>query len=155
MSKNNTIRVGVILIRDDKVLLTRINRDKNLTYVLPGGSLESREDIFQAAKREVREETNLEINNLKLKYIKELYTEDDEHGIEFIFLADIVGGELKLGYDPEYEDDPVLDEVKFFPFEELEKMNFHPKQLISYLKNYKEDSNESLIHLGLFKYPEE
>jgi hypothetical protein len=51
-------------------------------------------------------------------------------------------------------DAPVLDEVKFISFEEIEKINFHPKQLLPYLKASEEESAESLIHLGLFKFPE-
>ncbi|MFP4402197.1 MAG: NUDIX domain-containing protein [Candidatus Nanoarchaeia archaeon] len=157
MNTKNNIRVGVIIIENNKLLVTRINKNNKYTYVLPGGSLEAREDMFQAVIREVKEETHLtiDIENLKLKFIKELYTDEDEHGIEFIFIANTYGGELKLGHDPEYIDNPVLDEVKFVDLNELDTINFHPKQIIPYLlKNNLDNLTKDIIHLGLFKYPE-
>jgi 8-oxo-dGTP diphosphatase len=59
-------RVGALLRRGDKILL--IHRHKNgLEYwVLPGGGIEDDESLEEALRREVMEETSLEILGFEL-----------------------------------------------------------------------------------------
>ena len=56
---------GTLLTKnDDSILL--IHRTDNDTWGIPGGALELGESLEEAAKREMYEETNLEITDLKL-----------------------------------------------------------------------------------------
>jgi 8-oxo-dGTP diphosphatase len=59
-----SIRVGVcaLIVSRDRVLLGKRGKDPNRgLYVLPGGGVEDGESFDQALRREVREETGLEI----------------------------------------------------------------------------------------------
>ena len=60
------IRPGVaaVIFRDERVLLQR--RDDNRQWGLPGGSVEPGESVRTAVIREVREETGLDVEPLRL-----------------------------------------------------------------------------------------
>jgi ADP-ribose pyrophosphatase YjhB (NUDIX family) len=56
---------GTLLTKNKNQILL-IHRSDNNTWGIPGGALELGESLEEAAIREMREETNLEISNLKL-----------------------------------------------------------------------------------------
>ena len=60
------VGVGVLIIKDGKVLLGKRNEEpgKN-TWSLPGGKLEFGETFEACAKREVKEETGLDVDDLE------------------------------------------------------------------------------------------
>jgi ADP-ribose pyrophosphatase YjhB (NUDIX family) len=58
------VGTGVLLLRGNKVLLQR--RKDNGLWGLPGGSLEPGESLEESARREVLEETGLEVAGLNL-----------------------------------------------------------------------------------------
>lgn len=154
--KNNRIRVGIIITKEDKILLVKMHRENSKDiYVLPGGGVDKGEDIFDAAVREVKEETNLNVNIKKILYLKDLYT-DKETSIEIILLGEIIGGLLKKGFDPEEKGKNILKEVKYVPISEFKNLNFHPKQLRDRLeKDFRNNFVHGTINLGNFRYPEE
>lgn len=68
MEKKVRNAVRCLVIDDDKVLVTKyIDGVKKGYFDLPGGKIEDGETNVDAAKREVREETGLEVNNLFFK----------------------------------------------------------------------------------------
>jgi nucleoside triphosphatase len=63
--------VGAVVFNDDgKLLLVKSKRSKGL-YVIPGGHVELGEKIEDALRREVREETGLEVTDVELASIQE------------------------------------------------------------------------------------
>lgn len=52
----------------DKFLIVKRNSKSKIhpsLWMFPGGKVEANEDLIEALKREIKEETNLEINNIK------------------------------------------------------------------------------------------
>jgi len=72
-------------------------------WICPGGALEPREIIVEGIKREVREETQLEIDLLApLLPFERIVKSNDQvllHVIYIDYLARVSGGELKPGSD--------------------------------------------------------
>ena len=105
MSGNNWIAtVGVLIIRDGKVLLVRHGDSaKHLTgtYGLPAGKVSEDESLEEAAIRELSEETGLvaKKENLKIipkEYFAEIRQKTGVKSFNFrVFICDSFSGELK------------------------------------------------------------
>ena len=81
------LAVSAAIVRDGKVLLVRRARNPALgIYTLPGGGVETGETLAQAAAREVREETALEIDVIGLAGHREVIVRDKEGRIERHFV---------------------------------------------------------------------
>ncbi|GAB1476149.1 hypothetical protein MASR2M70_09830 [Bacillota bacterium] len=96
--------------------------------MLPGGGIEEFEDAAEAARREVFEETGLVISPGDL--IWHLEEVSPKRGQRFVnyFIADITGGQLILGMDPEFDEHgQVLRQAKFMCRKDVESIvNLHP-----------------------------
>ena len=73
MAKQQTIRVGAagIIIQDDKILLVKFNDENGPHYNYPGGGHHEGETLRQTAAREVKEETDGEVEVGRLLVIRE------------------------------------------------------------------------------------
>ncbi|MBM3256738.1 MAG: NUDIX domain-containing protein [Candidatus Liptonbacteria bacterium] len=106
---------GIIFDEEKRVLLCH-RRDYDL-WNLPGGGMEEGETPWDCAKWEVREETGLEVEIVKLLGV---YGKPEKNDVIFSFLCRRVAGEIK----PTEE----MDEFGYFKLEEIPK-NTSPKQL--------------------------
>lgn len=83
---------GVILKCDDKVLLCKRAKNKSLPleWSIPSGHIEKDETPKEAAKREFKEETNIELkNDLNLVGILSQYhNKDEKKKIIFVYLSE-------------------------------------------------------------------
>lgn len=88
----SNLAVNVAVIQDGKILLTQ--RDDFETWILPGGSVEDGESIAEAAIRETKEETGLDVELTRLVGI---YSRLGNFlgGHIVLFAAYAVGGEMK------------------------------------------------------------
>jgi len=90
---------ALILVDGGVVLIRRENPPYQGFYALPGGFVEVGETVEEAAKREAKEETGLEIRLLKLVGI---YSKPDRdprgHIVSICYLA-LGSGELSAGSD--------------------------------------------------------
>jgi 8-oxo-dGTP diphosphatase len=97
---NRGISVDAVIIKDNKVLLIQrgVEPDKDLWGIIGGyvGWDESTED---AVKREVREETNLDVAGIKLVGVYSSPNRHPQQAINVVYLVDIADGELKHGDD--------------------------------------------------------
>ena len=86
------IAVNVAMLQDNKILLTQ--RDDFETWILPGGGVEDGESIAQAAIRETKEETGLDVELTKLVGI---YSRLGNflNGHIVLFVGRQIGGEIK------------------------------------------------------------
>ena len=107
-SQHILVAVGAV-IQDDKgrILLVKHKRERGGywqgKWICPGGELEYGEGIEQGIKREVKEETNLEIELTSLLVpfdrIVETGGKTTLHVIYIDYVARLLGGELKVDSD--------------------------------------------------------
>jgi len=122
----NQIKVGceVFIINSDQLLLgLRKNSYGAGTWALPGGHLEFGEKLVDAAKRELKEELDINASKLEIVAITD-DPKDDGHYIHVSFiLKDYLGG-FKL-MEPDR-----CEEWKYFSFKALPEEIFLPHQRI-------------------------
>ena len=94
-------RAGGILIENGKVLLIHRIKDNDEYYVFPGGGIETNETIEQATKRELLEETGIEVELIEKN---PRYILKNETGIQYFSLVKRVKGIIGTGKGPEFTD---------------------------------------------------
>jgi 8-oxo-dGTP diphosphatase len=89
------VGVGVLVWRDGRVLLgERLGAHGAGTWALPGGHLEFGESVPDCARREVREETGLEVELLGLgPYTNDVFVAEQRHYVTLFVLARSGAGE--------------------------------------------------------------
>lgn len=96
--RNIAVTLEVFIKKDAKYLMLHRHSSKNImpnVWLAPGDKREHNEGLFEAARREVSEETGLKIKNLKIKVAGNTYLKDIDQEIFFHFLvADWASGEV-------------------------------------------------------------
>jgi len=87
------VGVGVIIVRDGKVLLgERAGSHGAGTWALPGGHLEFGETVADCARREVREETGLAIHDIApAPYTSDVFMAEGRHYVTLFVTAQARG----------------------------------------------------------------
>lgn len=127
------IGVGVVVIKNDTVLIgKRLNAHGEGTWAFPGGHLEFFEEVEDCARREVLEETGLEITNVSFAtFTNDLFIKEQKHYITIFMRADYVSGELEL-LEPEKCAEWIwatwdnLPEPLFLTMQNLKKQGYIP-----------------------------
>jgi 8-oxo-dGTP diphosphatase len=107
-SERILVAVGAV-IEDDRgrILLVKHKKERGGywqgKWICPGGALEFGEEIEEGIKREVQEETNLEIDLVRplvpFDRIVKLGERTSLHVIYIDYIAKLLGGEFKIGSD--------------------------------------------------------
>jgi ADP-ribose pyrophosphatase YjhB (NUDIX family) len=116
--ENPAVGVAVIVLsREGQVLL---GRRKSSSYgglwCIPCGYVEYDEDVYDAAVREFKEETNLDVKISGIFAVHSNFHNPEAHTVGIWFLAEVTGGELKAQAD--------LDRVGFFSPDSLPPLAF-------------------------------
>lgn len=123
---------AIVLDEDKRILLVRQHHDGKDIWMVPGGGIEDDENAAEAAIREVKEETGLDIGIDGLLWHVEEVSERGQRFVNF-FLCHAIGDvqRLALGRDPELaEDAQVLREVAFLTREEVAELQvLYPEYL--------------------------
>jgi len=95
--RHGSVRAQVVLLRDDQLLMVRLERPGRSFWVLPGGAVEQDESPEDAARREVREETGLSIELDRLLLVEQPRTDGSVAFREprFTYLARALRDELR------------------------------------------------------------
>jgi len=125
------VGVGVIILKDDKVLLgKRKGNHGGGTWSIPGGKLEFMESVEDCARREILEEVGITIKNLrKGTYTNNIFLDENKHSISIYIIADYDSGEVRI-MEPdkcecwEWFDWNNLPEPLFVPVAELKKEGY-------------------------------
>ena len=97
----------VFVAKDDAILLVKQDYGKRY-WSLPGGMVESGESVDQAAIREVKEETGLDI---RVKRVVGLYSKPSEDALAITFEGEVTSGSLT----PSNE----ISDCRYFQFDHL------------------------------------
>ena len=91
-SKHWDVGVTGVVVRDDKVLFVQRNYEPSKgTWTLPGGFAEHTETLDEAVKRELREETGIDVAVKGVIAVRTRYT--DKHGaVLIVFRCQLVSG---------------------------------------------------------------
>ena len=95
--------------------------NSNRNWSLPGGKLEQGETLEQGVIREIKEETGLDTEIIKLLYICDVASTNNTL-LHITFLLKYVGGEIRIPSN-ELESNPIFD-VRFVPVAELSECGF-------------------------------
>ncbi|MDO8623234.1 MAG: NUDIX domain-containing protein [archaeon] len=128
------IVLGIIFDpKTKKILIGKREKDKDipkLTWRFPGGRPEHDEELEESIKREIKEETGLNIETIGVIFAKTYPEKKDLLAI--YYLCEVISGKEKAGQD--------FTELKWVDPKDLEKYfttSFHPK-LKEYILGLKE-----------------
>lgn len=131
------VRVSGIIYNKDKTKILLFKSSNRDFYMLPGGKVNELESSEDALKREVQEETGLEINIIDFKCFSECVVTDKEMTYQ----------QVEAIYEASYNDEINNDEFnglegnwilfKWFNINNLDNILIEPKGIKDILKNNK------------------
>jgi ADP-ribose pyrophosphatase YjhB (NUDIX family) len=105
------VAVAVVVEQEGKILFVqRMMEPRRGYWTLPAGFVDAGEDPIQAAVREVKEETNLEVDHLELLGILPVKEHAAGADLLLVYRGEITGGKLRAGDD--------ASRAEFFPLED-------------------------------------
>jgi 8-oxo-dGTP diphosphatase len=126
------VGLGVVVIKDGKVLLHKRKGSGNGRWSFPDGHLEAGESFEECAKRETLEEAGIEIKNIKfVTATNDINLEENSHYITIYVAAEHASGEPKI-MEPDRAEKwdwfswNELPKPLFLPVENLIKTGFNP-----------------------------
>jgi 8-oxo-dGTP diphosphatase len=122
MDQNGTVLVvSVSIVKNDEVLMIKENKPNTVNkWNFPSGRIEPKEDILNAACREVKEETGLDIKLTNTTGIYNFISSLDNQVILFHFIGEVTGGSLNL------EEEEIID---CGWFKVIDLLNFNVNEL--------------------------
>jgi ADP-ribose pyrophosphatase YjhB (NUDIX family) len=117
------IRVGVLIWRDDEVLLVRHEKGGRSYWLVPGGGVDPGETMAASGARELLEETGYIVEIGRLLLICEAIDPkpDGRHIVNAVYAGSVRGGELAVGVG-----DKALRDARWQPLQALGELEMYP-----------------------------
>ena len=107
------VDVAYVLLYDsdeENILMVKNKGSYSSYYTLPGGAVENGETLEEAAIREVKEETGLNVKLEGVFAVSEAFFEErGHHAIFFTFKGRIIDGEIGISFPEEIEEVTWMD----------------------------------------------
>jgi 8-oxo-dGTP diphosphatase len=138
-----------IIIRENKILLTKNKDEESFFYLFPGGGQEHGETLQETLKRECIEEIGCNVAIGELIHVREYIGKNHEHAafdsdlhqLELYFTCTLLH-EWNNDQTPSNPDNHQVG-VEWIDLNELKEYRFYPKEISPYLIN-----GGSKIYLG-------
>lgn len=116
------IRVAALVVIDGDVVTVRHRKGDATYHLLPGGGVDWGESLEDALRREMAEETGLEIGSLRLLFVSDTIAPDgSRHVVNVTFAAEVTGGTLL-----EHAEDPRVEAVDLVSPAALTTLDLRP-----------------------------
>jgi ADP-ribose pyrophosphatase YjhB (NUDIX family) len=92
------VKARAVILIDGRLIVANQRRGGRSELSLPGGRVNAFESVLEAVKREVAEETGLEIVPGQLLYVSEIVQSVRKHDLELVFLAEASGVPTLRGF---------------------------------------------------------
>lgn len=79
-----------LIIKDGKMLASKINDNGNIFYIMPGGGQDADELLQDTVKRECEEELGIKVEPKSLEFIIEGLHGESFHRVDLVFLCDYI-----------------------------------------------------------------
>ena len=127
-----SVMVDAVVIENEKLLLVTRKKDPFKGFLtFPGGKVDEGEKVEDAVKRELREETSLDIEPTDILGV---YSDPSRnprgHRISVAFIAKVIGGEAKPSSDAE--------SIEWLSVNEIKELGFDHNKI---LKDYRQWRN--------------
>lgn len=122
--ENPVVGVAAIILDErNRILLGRRKGGKyGGLWCIPCGYVEYGEDVYAAVKRECKEETNLDIDVVRVFTVQSNFHDPEKHTVGIWFWARVIGGEPVAGDD--------LDRVEYFDLSGVPPLAFPTDRVV-------------------------
>ena len=143
------MRAQIALFVEGDLLCVRHRRAGTEYLVLPGGHLDRGETLWEAAVREMREETGLAVEDGRLWAVSE-FQGNGRQVLDCTFYATRWSGRPRLGSDPEGDGHPAtLVGIRWLDRESFADAPFRPTLLGRWVRAHWEDPDAPAAYLGM------
>lgn len=143
------VRVCGIVVWNNRVLMVHLNAPTRPEpfWTVPGGGLHFGESLFEAASREILEETGIEASAERLLAVNE-FLEPPWHAVEFYMACRFVGGSVQTGHDPEFpKEKQMILNAAWVGLVELQDLTVNPPWLVPFLINGLKTERDGLFFM--------
>ncbi|KFN04030.1 NUDIX hydrolase [Bacillus clarus] len=143
--KKVNVTYALLYDKSNEKLLMVKNKGKEASYyTLPGGAVKVGETLEEAAIREVKEETGLDITVEGIVSISEAFFEErGHHAIFFNFLGQVIGGEIHISRPKEIEEITWLELQTALPYLRIPE---HLKEILERRETVPYIFNGTIVH---------
>ncbi|MES2811150.1 MAG: NUDIX hydrolase [Bacteroidota bacterium] len=119
------VTVDIILVKKDTLLLIKRLKDPYKDcWALPGGFVDENEDLLDAAKRELMEETNVSVDKLEqIGAFGKPFRDPRSHTVSVAYFGRVGEDTIAVAADD-------AKEARWFPINDLPELAFDHKEII-------------------------